>query len=71
VLEAGPHQISDVLECEEYCQNLADFGFDVEYFVFDAPEEICGVYTSDYSSNCVGIGGPATAPSLGECGISL
>merc|ERR1711951_215935 len=70
-LEAGPHQISDVYECQEYCQNLIDFGFDVYAFDFDAPEEECKVFDSTYTSSCLGIGAPATVPNLADCGITL
>merc|ERR1711937_56088 len=66
-LEPGAHQISDVFECQEYCQNLIDFGFDVFAFDFDAPLEECRVYTSEYSAECTGIGAPATAPNLDVC----
>merc|ERR1719348_1969030 len=68
-LEAGPHQISDVFECQEYCQNLIDFEFDVAAFDFDAPAEECRVYDSSYAASCAGIGAPATAPDLDVCGI--
>jgi len=68
-LEAGPHQISDVFECQEYCQNLVDFGFDVAYFDFDAPAEECKVFDSTYTAICTGIGAPASAPKLSDCGI--
>merc|ERR1711937_52219 len=70
-LEPGAHQISDVFECQEYCQNLIDFGFDVFAFDFDAPLEECRVYTSQYAANCTGIGAPATAPNLADCGMRL
>ena len=61
-LEAGPHEISDVQECQEYSQNLVDFGFDIQEFFFDAPKEECQVFSSNFRATCNGRGGPATVP---------
>merc|ERR1712025_87320 len=67
VLEAAPGLISDVVECEVYCEGMQEYGFDVAAFAYNDRQQFCRVYNSGYMASCSGIGAPSTAPDLGSC----